>query len=334
MGVMDTGVVGPPATLTVLLFVAPLLACARLGARHTALVCGGAAALALGADVAFGRPSLLDLVARAGALLLGGGITVYAAHRRTELESALTRAREVTRITQGVIQQPISRSLCGTHVRTRHHCAARESTVGGDLYDVAVTPYGLRVLVGDVRGHGLEALRLTAATITGFRELAYTQPSLPELVTGLDSRLAAELGPEDFVTVVLAEFAPGEVRLVNCGHPAPLRAGHRVELLEPFTPTTPLGLGPEPRQCRVRLQPGDRLLIYTDGLSEVRAPDGSTFPLLAEASRALREPLPEDALNHLYDRAIAHGGTPPCDDLTLMLCQPTEATMPTRAAVT
>ncbi|WAU79920.1 PP2C family protein-serine/threonine phosphatase [Streptomyces sp. Qhu-G9] len=266
-------------------------------------------------------------------LLLGGALTVHAVRQRDRLAARLAEVREVVRITQEAVLRPLSRDFAGTHVSTRYHCAARESAVGGDLYDVAVTAFGLRVLVGDVRGHGLEAVRLSAETVAGFRELAYTVRDLTAVATSLDSRLAPGLGPEDFVTAVLAEFAPGEVRLVNCGHPAPLRSGQRVELLEPAVPALPLGLCPDPRQYRVRLQPGDRLLLYTDGLTEARAPDGTLFPVLTEAAHALRDPLPDEALDTLYLRLLAHTGTAPADDLALVLCQPTQATVPVPPAV-
>ncbi|WP_406329545.1 PP2C family protein-serine/threonine phosphatase [Streptomyces sp. NBC_00203] len=318
----------PP--LIMLLLIGPLLACVRLGVRHTVLVCCWSAVLGLAMGLGDGTVRTFAFGVHWSGLLLGCALTVYAARQRERLVAALAQAREVARITQEAILRPISRTLGGTQVSTRYHCAARESTVGGDLYDVAVTPYGLRVLVGDVRGHGLDALRLTADTIAGFRELAYTAPDLTTLVGSLDARLTPELGPEDFVTAVLAEFAPGEVRLVNCGHPAPLRSGHRIELLEPLVPTPPLGLRPVPRQYRVRLQPGDRLLLYTDGLTEARDPEGAPFPLLGEAALALREPLPDEALHALYTRLINHTGTALADDLALVLCQPVETTVPVR----
>jgi serine phosphatase RsbU (regulator of sigma subunit) len=91
-----------------------------------------------------------------------------------------------------------------------------------------------------------------------------------------------------------------------------------------------LGLHPEPHQYRVRLQPGDRLLLYTDGLTESRAPDGTPFALLTESATALGEPTPDAALHALYDRLLAHTGGPPTDDLALVLCQPTGVTAPVR----
>ncbi|WP_406168392.1 PP2C family protein-serine/threonine phosphatase [Streptomyces sp. NBC_00996] len=318
----------PP--LIVLLLIGPLLACVRLGVRHTVLACCWSAVLGLAMGIDDRTVQTFAFAVHWSGLLFGCALTVYAARQRERLVATLDRAREVARITQEAVLRPISRTLGGTQVCTRYHSAALESTVGGDLYDVAVTPFGLRVLVGDVRGHGLDALRLTADTIAGFRELAYTAPDLTALTAGLDARLAPELGLEDFVTAVLAEFAPGEVRLVNCGHPAPLRAGHRIELLEPLVTAPPLGLCPDPRQYRVRLQPGDRLLLYTDGLTEARDPEGAPFPLLGEAALALREPLPDEALHALYARLIAHTGSALTDDLALVLCQPMEATVPAR----
>ncbi|MFD5626956.1 PP2C family protein-serine/threonine phosphatase [Streptomyces sp. NPDC127072] len=318
----------PP--LTTLLLIGPLLACARFGVRHTVIVCCLSAALGLATGIGDDAVPSVGFDVRWSGLLLGCALTVYVARRREHLAMTLAHAREVARVTQEAILRPISRTLDGTQVCTRYHCAARESTVGGDLYDVAVTPYGLRVLVGDVRGHGLDAIRLTSDTITAFRELAYTAPTLIALTCALDERLTPELGPEDFVTAVFAEFAPGEVRLVNCGHPPPLRSGHRIEFLEPLITTPALGLSPDPRQYRVRLQPGDRLLLYTDGLTEARDPEGNPFPLLGEAAMALREPLPEEALHTLHTRLTAHTGTALTDDLALVLCQPATATVTAR----
>ncbi|MCK2219809.1 serine/threonine-protein phosphatase [Actinomadura sp. ATCC 31491] len=179
-----------------------------------------------------------------------------------------------------------------------------------------------------MRGHGLDAAHLSAAVLDAFRRTAATAPDLAALARHLDARIAPELGPEDFVTVLLAEFVPGAVLLVNCGHPAPLRVDARLRVLEPPRACRPLGLSPEPYVWRVRLQPADRLLLYTDGFTEVRDRGGAELPLDAAMHTALTAATPEAALRDLLDllRERAGGGpVPVTDDLTLILAQPVAA---------
>lgn len=313
--------------LVALLLLGPFLASTRLGVRPTALVCGLALLLGPALGAAAGDVLTTDFAVRWSGLLLGCLLAVQAA-RRHALRAALGRVRKVARVTQEALLRPVSETLAGTQVCTRYHSATRDSDLSGDVYDVAVTPYGLRLLVGDVRGHDLDSVRLAAAALAAFRELAHTAPHLPRLAADLDARLTPELGPEDFVTAVLAEFAPGEIRLVNCGHPPPLRVGARLDLLEPAEPAPPIGLGPRPSQCRHRLAGSDRILFYTDGLTEARDRDGTTFRLLDEAAAALRGPFPEQALDDLHARLTAHVGRPLADDMTLVLCQPGLAASP------
>ncbi|MFE0099773.1 PP2C family protein-serine/threonine phosphatase [Streptomyces sp. NPDC059009] len=214
----------------------------------------------------------------------------------------------------------------GRHrIATRYLSASPDAVLGGDLFDIVDSPYGLRVIVGDARGHGAVAVRLAAATVAAFRALAPGTPRLPDLAGRVDAAIGSRLGAEDFVTVVLAEFAPGEVRLVNCGHPAPLRLGARLEALEPAEPVPPLGLHPVPRQQRYRLADGERLLLYTDGLSEARDAEGVMFPLDARVKKALGGPLLHDCLDALHTLVAAHTAGPLTDDLALLICEPRTA---------
>ena len=197
------------------------------------------------------------------------------------LEAELLRA---VRQSQNTVLRPLALEVGGVGITSRHHAVDR-SGLSGDLYDLAHSPYGLRVVIGDVRGHGPEAALLCAATICAFRDGAYTTPALVDLATHLDARINPALSTEDFVTVVLAEFAQGEVRLVNCGHPSPLRVGRRAERLPPRRHSPPLGLNPVPSLQRVRLGVGERLLLYTDGLSEARDAGGRCSPWTKRSGR-------------------------------------------------
>jgi serine phosphatase RsbU (regulator of sigma subunit) len=99
--------------------------------------------------------------------------------------------------------------------------------------------------------------------------------------------VARSVGDEDFVTACLVEERGGTLTIVNCGHPAPilLRRGEIITL-DPPAPAPPLGFMPVVRARVERLEPGDRLLMLTDGLAEARR-DGTFFPIADRAWRLL-----------------------------------------------
>ncbi|GGZ15056.1 PP2C family protein-serine/threonine phosphatase [Streptomyces poonensis] len=209
-------------------------------------------------------------------------------------------------------------------VRVRPADGAR---VGGDVHDAVMTPAGPRLLIGDVRGHGPGAAPLAAVVRAAFRDTAATEEDPVLLARTLDARVRPHLGQEDFVTLLLADVHPHEVRLVNCGHPPPLRIDESFVPLPPPHPCPPLGLDPEPRVQRARVLPHQRLLLHTDGLTDARAADGTFFPLDEHALAALLAPTLDQALDRVLDLLRRHtGGAVPADDLTLMLLQPARAT--------
>ncbi|MFJ9179855.1 PP2C family protein-serine/threonine phosphatase [Streptomyces sp. NPDC102360] len=315
------GIWHPAHPAVAALLIGPLLACARLGTRATLTTAAWALALAVTVGVVGHAVAGPQLAFEYGVLLVGGFVTIHIARASAARSAGLSRLGEVAQAAQAALLRPIEARFGDIDVHTRHHCAVASATVGGDVYVVADTAYGLRVFTGDVRGHGLDTMCVNAAVADGFRDLAYVTADLTELAERLDARIAPVLGPEDFVTAVFAEFAPGEVRLVNCGHPPPLRWGARPKFLTPVTCSLPLGLGCAPAQSRYWLQSGDRLLLYTDGLVEARDAQGTEFPLLERAHGALSRALPWEALDQLYAEVTAHTGGPLRDDLAMVLCE-------------
>ncbi|MFD7713106.1 PP2C family protein-serine/threonine phosphatase [Streptomyces sp. NPDC059786] len=206
-------------------------------------------------------------------------------------------------------------------------CPAAGARLGGDLCEALRTAAGPRLIIGDVRGHGTAAAPLAAEVLGAARSLAVTEADPVRLARALDDRIAPVLGAEDFVTLLVADFRPHEVRLVNCGHPPPLRIARRLEQLLPPQISPPLGLGPDPCLQRVCFLPDQRLLLHTDGLTEARDPDGVFFPLDARARTALRAPTLDQALDDLLALLHAHTeNASVADDLTLVLAQPTPVT--------
>lgn len=156
--------------------------------------------------------------------------------------------------------------------------------VSGDSFDYALDDQILHVAIFDGMGHDLEAARLTELMVSGYRHGRRRQLPLDEAYVALDELLRDAFGAGRFVTAQLAtlDVSNGRLDVVSAGHPGPLliRAGHVMDL-QAERPALPLGLGDlDVGVLEVRthsLQPDDRLLFYTDGLTEARAPDGSQF---------------------------------------------------------
>jgi phosphoserine phosphatase RsbU/P len=300
----------------------PLLACARCNGRATALVAGVAIALSAIGGVVTGAVYRTLVSYQFVMLVTAGVFAVFVAVIRSRREGALIR---ITDRVQRAVLRPMPAELGGIAFASHYQSATREAMVGGDLYDLAMTQHGPRFIIGDVKGKGLEAVGRCAAVLAAFRERVFTEPDLVRLAEGMDAELSREMGIEDFVTVILAKFAPGEVRVVNCGHHPPVRVGAEaaeLELLAPERPEPPLGLHPRPARQDIALKPGDRVLFYTDGLVETRDRAGRFFDLDGRAAAALAAPGLDDAVQRVVKLLLAHAGGQLADDVLLVLGEP------------
>jgi sigma-B regulation protein RsbU (phosphoserine phosphatase) len=315
---------GDRAVLLGLLIAGPLLAAASLDAQRTAIIGLYALGLAVTLGIPDGSFGTTDHLLGCLTVATGGALGTVLAHRRTQQQQTLLRVTRIAEVAQQTILRPIPARMGRVALAVRYLSATEDALVGGDFYDVAVTRHGLRVLVGDVKGKGLEAVQLAALVLAGFRAAAAAHSSLVELAAELDHSIRPRVGEEDFVTAVLAQFGRhGELQLVNCGHPPPLRfrAG-AAELLTSAEPTTPLALDPAPTVQRFTLAASDRVLLYTDGLMEARAPDGRQFQLDGQVQAVVAASSLGIALDGLVARLLEHVGGRLHDDLALVLAQP------------
>lgn len=231
---------------------------------------------------------------------------------------------------RAVLPTPEDR-IGGLQVAARYEAAQADEFVGGDLYAVADTPYGVRLVLGDVRGKGLDAVAAVAVVIGAFREAAEQELSLEGVVQRLERALAREGSRrggfdtvEGFVTAVLAEIPTGSdtVRVVNRGHPEPLvlHADGALDVLSPTVPALPLGMGlgvwPD-RSDEWTLPAGAMFLTFTDGLSEARDAHGVFYDPAARL-RGRLFPGPEELLSALTDDVRLHTGGRSTDDLALL----------------
>ena len=315
---------GPGYGYLPLLAVGPAFASLRCGVRQTALV--GVLALALCAllaaydNVLGHRQNNLLLASIAGVTLAGA----LASAGRRQRERELANVRTIAEVAQQVLLRPVPRWAGPVHIAVSYTSAAAEARIGGDLYEVVKSPAGVRILVGDVQGKGLEAVETAAAVVGAFREAAYDEPGLADVVTRLESTLDRMLSGEKFVTAVLAEYNDDKITLLSCGHPPPLvlASDGGVYFAEPEEPAPPLGMmglaDMRPRPCRVRFAPGDQMLFYTDGVIEARDQAGRFYPL-EERSPLLKAESAEQALEDLRADLVRHVGGPIADDAAMLL---------------
>jgi len=199
--------------------------------------------------------------------------------------------------------------------------------VAGDAFDYAVDADVTHVALFDAMGHGLEATRMANLAVAAYRTARRERLDIAEICRIVDAALVDEFGGyERFVTALLLtlDHHSGVVRFILAGHPSPLLLrGTRVVGELNGTINLPLGLGiGDAVVTEVTLEVGDRLLLFTDGVTEAERPDGEQFgverlrDLLEQAAMAAEIPsetvrrLTHSVLNHAIDLR---------DDATLLL---------------
>ncbi|WP_320781128.1 PP2C family protein-serine/threonine phosphatase [Streptomyces sp. CRN 30] len=321
-------------------------------------------ALALGLPTAWGATALTyKLVCPLaqqdgfGARIVTGAVffavgTGLMLHVRWALLRELRQARRTAGAVRSALLRPLPARIGGLATAAVQLSADRAAAVGGDLYEVIATDKGVRVVMGDVRGHGPAAIGTVAAVLGCFREAVHDEAELAWVLRRLDRALARHLrerarsqspvpgahpegGPapdspvaEEFVTVLLLEIRrDGEVLALNCGHPWPylLTADGGVRLLCDAEPLPPLGPFPLPAELPATdcgsLLPGEALFLHTDGVQDARDAHGRFFALPAVLAEAVRtRPLTaRSVLRAVFAQLLRHTRGRPADDVTLLV---------------
>lgn len=215
---------------------------------------------------------------------------------------------------------------CGPLSVETRYIPAHGAALGGDLYDVLPTPFGVRAIIADVTGHGPSAAGLAHEVRQAFCDLARHEPHLTGLAHRLDSLVAAQVGGscERFVSAALIEINDGCADLLVCGHPLPLLV-HKGEARQVTVPTVSLPLGLHTFGGEGACAPttfgfaqGDALLLFTDGAIEARNGHGEPYPFETRAARFWRVD-PAGMLSRLEQELTAYRGGSLEDDVALLL---------------
>lgn len=203
--------------------------------------------------------------------------------------------------------------------------------VGGDCFDYALNGSVLDVAVFDAMGHGLPSSVLSGLAVGAYRHARRSGVPLSDMIGRMDAAVAGLMG-DTFVTALVGQLdvRTGRLSWLSAGHPAPVvvrNGGALSELTQ--TPALPLGLGLVDRDAatpeEIALQPGDRVLLYTDGVIEARSPDGEEFGLGRLHDLLVREAgsglLAAEVLRRLVHACLQFQGGRLRDDATLLLVE-------------
>jgi serine phosphatase RsbU (regulator of sigma subunit) len=266
--------------------------------------------------------SLVAFVALAAA-------SVVISHLRIVRTRHLVAVSTVAEAAQLALLRPPGPLVGDIRLAARYVSAADAAKIGGDLYGVLDTPFGVRAIIGDVRGKGLGAVQTAAVVLGAFREAAYDEEELAGVARRLEASVLRHAPSGEFTTALLVGFRdPGAVELLHCGHVSPLLVSPNgtAAVLDPPDPWVPIGLAHladgTPHSWSVPFRHGDVLLLCTDGVVEARRGGEGPFYPLTERAPALiagSAGAPEAAVARVYADLLHHAGGALRDDAVLLL---------------
>nr|WP_280875562.1 PP2C family protein-serine/threonine phosphatase [Streptomyces pseudovenezuelae] len=274
----------------------------------------------------FDHPGETDLLT----ICFVSALSVFVSYVRSRRDARPDLERTVAEAAQRAVVPPVPERVGRVRCTGPYRAAERGTLVGGDFFDVREGPHGVRAVMGDVRGHGLSAISTVASLLGAFREAALDRPDLESVAARLDRRLVVDSASaqysELFATAVLLEFSPDacEVRIVSCGHPAPVLLHGRKATEIDLAPWTPLGLGLSDGTpsdgITLSLDPGDSLILASDGVSETRDTSGAFYPLAARLA-ALADEDPTALADRVRTDLVRYAPAV-LDDVTILVLTP------------
>jgi PAS domain S-box-containing protein len=193
---------------------------------------------------------------------------------------------EIARVLQRSLLPPHLPEIPGVEVGAEYLSVEEASEVGGDFYDLINTVEdGWICAIGDVRGKGVEAASVTALARYTIRAVTMKDDRPSEILAALNEAMLRQLPEDRFCTAACLRLEPQDdsagvgVDVSRAGHPPPLLVRSEGTVEEVGCSGRVLGVFPEAGllDTSLRLMPGEALVLYTDGVTEARSPDGGFF---------------------------------------------------------
>ena len=220
----------------------------------------------------------------------------------------------------------------GMTIAARFRAAGEASDVGGDFYDLFSVDGGWMVVMGDVTGKGPEAASITSLARYTMRTAAVYEPSPAAVLERLNAALVVDPDRRQICTVVAARIAgapdgSAQVTIACGGHPAPFRLhdgrAESVPVAGPLLGAFETGRW---RETTVRLEPGDSLVLYTDGVTDTRGArgrfGGERLAAVLAGATGLE---PDEVATRVDEALLAFEEGPQRDDVALLVLRATPA---------
>jgi serine phosphatase RsbU (regulator of sigma subunit) len=193
---------------------------------------------------------------------------------------------EIARVLQRSLLPPHLPEIPGVEVGAEYLPVGEANEVGGDFYDLINTvENGWICAIGDVRGKGVEAASVTALARYTIRAVTLKDDKPSEILAALNEAMLRQLSEDRFCTAACIRLEPEDgspgvgIDVSRAGHPAPLLVSSDGKVEEVGPPGRALGVfdDAELGDGSLRFMPGEALVLYTDGVTEARSPDGDFF---------------------------------------------------------
>jgi phosphoserine phosphatase RsbU/P len=211
--------------------------------------------------------------------IANGAATLVENASLVQAEDAAKRYRQELAIAAEIQQRLMTVTVPDVPFAKVNAVSSACKDIGGDFFDLVYTEKGLSLVVADVSGKGVSAA-VVASILQGmlYSHLA-RDSSLPEMIGAVNRFLCEKVAGQKYATLVIARLlGSGELELINCGHVPPLLvSGGKVTKLEEGNLPVGLVAVAEFQAMRMRLKPGDRLLVVTDGVTEAEDASGEFF---------------------------------------------------------
>ena len=253
---------------------------------------------------------------------------VIACSRYTDLTHLLRRRKDMDLAAemQWSLLPPLSFTVGGTTIAGLLEPAYE---VGGDCFDYALNFGYLDVAIFDAVGHGLLSAVMGSLILGAYRNGRREVDGLQGVVRRLDEAMSTFPAEQAFATALLARLnvETGRLTWTSCGHPQPIHVRRGTTLPEvDLVPGAPIGMGalaPAVGEVvEVSLEPGDGVLLYTDGVVDSQGPDGEDFGEARLKDLLEREHLsgrqPPEVLRRLVRSAVTHQTTRLRDDASMV----------------